>query len=90
MDKEVTQEISLVHSKVSVSNPYEFKRALERVEILISQPMLNLIEGYANLSPNITVDEARRQIPKTNRLIVLEVSKFNCDQMIYDCQANIL
>ena len=56
----------------------------------VSQPMLNLIEGLANHSPSIVVDRAPKQSPKISRPVVLEVSRFSADQVIYDCQAKLV
>ena len=58
--------------------------------ILASQPVLHLIEGLADNSPNIVVDEAHNQVPETSFLAAPEVSRINVDQVLYDCQAKLV
>ena len=52
--------------------------------------MLHLIEGLVDNSPNIIVDAAHKQVPKTSFLATPEVSRINVDRVIYDCQAKLV
>ena len=90
LSKEITHEASPVGSEASVSNSHEFDRALERVGILVSQPVLDLTEGLADNSPNIIVDAAHKQVLETSLLAAPEVSRINVDQVLYDCQAKLV
>ena len=49
------------------------------MEIPTFQPVLDLIEGLADNSPNIIVDAAHKQIPKTSLPAAPEVSRINVD-----------
>ena len=88
--RDITYEASPVGSEASVSNSHKFDMALGRVKIPTSQPLLNLIEGLAEHLPNIVVDEAHKQVPKTSLPTALEVSRFSVDRVIYDCQAKLV
>ena len=49
------------------------------MRIPASQPVLHLTDGFANNSLNIVVDEAHKQLSKTNLFVAPEVSKINAD-----------
>ena len=60
------------------------------MEISASQPVLNLIEGLADHSPNIVVDKAHKQAPENSLPAAPKVSRINVDQVIYDCQVKLV
>ena len=60
------------------------------MDIPTSQPVLHLIEGLADNSPNMVIDEAPKQVPKTSLSASPKVSRINIDQVIYDCQAKLV
>ena len=62
---------------------HEFDRTLERVKILIFQPMLNLTVELAN--PSNIVVETHKQIPETS-----QVSRFNATELSTIAKPNLL
>ena len=60
------------------------------VGIPVSQPVLHLIKGLADNSPNIVVREAHNQVLETSLPAAPKVSRIDVDQVIYDCQAKFV